>query len=171
MPWQPVCDGHKRLVGCKSELLCQQPVWMLRTSLASLVNKHWVGLETICCLAVSSPFKFSSYLCCHLLLFLCLLFQMPWHSLNISVSMTFISTSTLFFLPCTYSPSFITHCSTVTYAWSMSDEVRVFLNPLLCFSLHKRSKFEQLLCGLQPARKVVMSGLLSNSGKSFCTSW
>lgn len=57
----------------------------------------------------------------------------------------------------TYSPS----CSTLTYAWSTSGEVQVFLIPLLCFSLYKGSKFEQLLHGIQSCKgnfKIRLNG-------------
>lgn len=53
----------------------------------------------------------------------------PWLSLHLHPHSVFL------FRVCSYSPSSTTHCITLTYAWSMSDEVLVFLIPLLCFSL------------------------------------
>lgn len=134
---------------------------MLQTSEARMVNKRWVGWETICCLVVSFPFQILLYILIplpsHLPLFLFPLFQMPWCSQNISLSVT------LFFHlhPHSLFPPIPPSCSTLTYAWSTSGEVQVFLIPLLCFSLYKGSKFEQLLHGIESCKgnfKIRLNG-------------
>lgn len=140
-------------------LLCHQPVWMLRASQASLVNKCWVDMETVW---HAFLFKFF-HLRCHLLLFLCLYFHMPWHSLNISFSVTFRPPLPFFFSFSIHLFPFLHHTSQHSNICMINEwwGAGIFI-PLLCFNLHKRSKF--VPCGPQPAREVVKSRLLF----SFC---
>lgn len=123
------CDrGQKWLVDYKSELLRHQPVWILRASQASLVNKCWVDLETICGLACF-PFQILPPLLPTSLIFMPLVsnavaFSKYFFFLDIHTTSTFFS-----FCHSSLSPCSITRHSTVTYAWSMSDEVQEFLFP------------------------------------------